>query len=245
MLHSGSRNLGKQIADRYNKVAAQLNEKWHSVVAPGMQLAFLPLDEAAGMSYMNEMEYAVKFAKYNRKLMMDRIADIMISLVPSMSFLSIGDLDTPVFDVPHNYARMENHFNTNVMVHRKGATKAVAGGYGIIPGSQGTSSYIVVGKGNPESFESCSHGAGRLMGRNEARRTLDLKKEIEMLDQQGIVHSVRSEHDLDEAAGAYKNIDVVMHNQKDLVDVVVKLRPLAVIKAEEKPRKKKNAEDTE
>jgi tRNA-splicing ligase RtcB len=142
---------------------------------------------------------------------------------------------------------MENHFGTNVLVHRKGATKASAGGYGIIPGSQGTSSYIVVGKGNPESFESCSHGAGRLMGRNEARKTLDLQKEIDLLDQQGIIHSVRSSDDLDEAAGAYKNIDVVMENQKDLVDVVVRLKPLAVIKAAERPRKKKvkNAEDTE
>lgn len=247
MLHSGSRNLGKQIGDHYNRMAAEMNGKYFSSVTPDMQLAFLPLDEAAGRAYMDEMEYAVKFAKYNRKLMMDRIAEIIVGLRPSTGFLAIDKMNTHVFDVPHNYARMENHFHTNVLVHRKGATKAAAGGYGIIPGSQGTSSYIVVGKGNPESFESCSHGAGRLMGRNEARRTLDLKKEIEMLDRQGIVHSVRSEYDLDEAAGAYKNIDVVMDNQKDLVDIAVKLRPLAVIKAEEKPRKSrnKNAEDTE
>ncbi len=247
MLHSGSRNLGKQIGDYYNKLALDLNMRWHSVVTPDMQLAFLPLDTMEGRKYMDEMEYAVMFAKYSRKMMMDRIADILLDLRPSTDFLSIGKLNTHVIDVPHNYAKIENHFGHNVLVHRKGATKAAAGGYGIIPGSQGTSSYIVIGKGNIESFESCSHGAGRRMGRNEARRTLDLKSEIEMLDQQGIVHSLRSEYDLDEAAGAYKDIDVVMRDQNDLVDIAVKLSPLAVIKAEEKPRKKKtkNAEDTE
>ena len=244
MIHSGSRNLGKRIADHYNKIAMSLNEKWYSSVTPNMQLAFLPIDDPYGKAYMHEMDFAVRFAKYNRKLMMDRIADILLDLRHSTGFLQICDSGVPVLDVPHNYARLENHYNTNVMVHRKGATKAADGGYGIIPGSQGTSSYIVIGKGNPESFESCSHGAGRLMGRNEARRTLDLQKEIERLDSQGIVHSVRSEHDLDEAAGAYKNIDVVMENQKDLVDIAVKLKPLAVIKADEKPRnRKKNSED--
>ena len=247
MIHSGSRNLGKQIGDHYNRLAREINDRYYSSITPDMQLAFLSLDDKEGVLYMEEMEYAVKFAKYNRKMMMERIGDIILEVVPNADFLPIDKSNTHVLDVPHNYARMENHFGTNVLVHRKGAAKASAGGYGIIPGSQGTSSYIVVGKGNSESFESCSHGAGRLMGRNEARKTLDLQKEIDLLDQQGIIHSVRSSDDLDEAAGAYKNIDVVMENQKDLVDVVVRLKPLAVIKAAERPRKKKvkNAEDTE
>jgi tRNA-splicing ligase RtcB (3'-phosphate/5'-hydroxy nucleic acid ligase) len=133
-------------------------------------------------------------------------------------------------NIAHNYAAWENHFNKNVLVHRKGATRAYEGELGIIPGSQGTKSYIVKGKGNPESFMSCSHGAGRKMGRHDAQKNLDLKKEIEFLDKQGIIHSIRNQKDLDEAPSAYKNIDIVMENQKDLVDIVVELTPLAVIK---------------
>ena len=116
------------------------------------------------------------------------------------------------------------------MVHRKGATSAKAGEYGIIPGSQGSKSYIVVGKGNPESFSSCSHGAGRKMGRKQAQRTLDLETEKKRLDEMGVLHGLRSKQDLDEAASAYKDIDAVMANQSDLVDIAVQLRPLAVMK---------------
>ena len=101
---------------------------------------------------------------------------------------------------------------------------------GIIPGSQGAPSYIVRGRGNPESFTSCSHGAGRKMGRKEAQRRLDLAEEAGRLDRQGILHSIRGRRDLDEAAGAYKDVDRVVENQIDLVEVVVALRPLAVIK---------------
>jgi tRNA-splicing ligase RtcB len=105
-----------------------------------------------------------------------------------------------------------------------------AGQIGIIPGSQGTKSYIVRGLGNQESFYSCSHGAGRRMGRKEAQRKLNLVDEIKLMDDQGIVHGIRTQADLDEAAGAYKDIDTVMENQKDLVEIVAELRPLAVIK---------------
>jgi len=104
------------------------------------------------------------------------------------------------------------------------------GQIGIIPGSQGTKSYIVKGKGNPESFESCSHGAGRVMGRKQAQRQLDLQKEIRFLERQNIVHSIRTVKDLDEAPSAYKEIGMVMKNQEDLVETVVELTPLAVIK---------------
>jgi tRNA-splicing ligase RtcB len=116
------------------------------------------------------------------------------------------------------------------MVHRKGATRAEDGEIGIIPGSQGTPSYIVRGKGNDESFRSCSHGAGRRMGRKQAQRQLDLNYEQKRLNEQGIIHSIRSRRDLDEASSAYKDIDEVVDNQLDLVEVIVELRPLAVIK---------------
>jgi tRNA-splicing ligase RtcB len=125
---------------------------------------------------------------------------------------------------------METHYHKNVIVHRKGATRALDGEMGIIPGSQGTPSYIVKGKGNEESFSSCSHGAGRKMGRKQAQRQLDLDYEQKRLDDQDIIHSIRSRRDLDEASSAYKDIDKVIENQLDLVEVVVELRPLAVIK---------------
>ena len=133
-------------------------------------------------------------------------------------------------NIAHNYAAMENHFGKNVMVHRKGATRARAGELGIIPGSQGTKSYIVRGKGNEQSFESCSHGAGRKLSRAKARETLNLEEEVARLDEQGIVHGIRNQKDLDEAAGAYKDISEVMANQTDLVDIVTELTPMAVIK---------------
>jgi len=125
---------------------------------------------------------------------------------------------------------MESHGGTNVMVHRKGATRAREGEPGIIPGSQGTASYLVRGKGNPLSYQSCSHGAGRQMGRKDAERRLDLAEEQRKLDAAGVLHAVRGKGDLDEAPGAYKPIEQVMAAQTDLVDIVVKLRPLAVVK---------------
>jgi len=224
MLHSGSRNLGKQVADYYNKKAIELNEKYFSRVPKEWQLAFLPLDSEEGQDYLNEMQYCVDFALYNRTLMMDRIVEIF------NNELNIPQCQVSFINIAHNYARMENHFDKNVLVHRKGATSAREGEIGIIPGSQGTSSYIVKGKGNLESFMSCSHGAGRAMGRKEAERTLDLETEQKRLDDLGVLHSVRSVHDLDEAAGAYKDIEICMEEQKDLVEILVKLKPLAVVK---------------
>ena len=135
-----------------------------------------------------------------------------------------------MINIAHNYAQMENHFGESVMVHRKGATLATKDTIGIIPGSQGSKSYIVRGKGNPESFNSCSHGAGRKMGRKEAERTLDLEEEKKKLDDMGVLHAIRGIGDLDEAPGAYKDINEVMKNQEDLVDVLVELTPLGVIK---------------
>ena len=115
-------------------------------------------------------------------------------------------------------------------MHRKGATSAKLGEVGIIPGSQGTKSYIVEGLGNPESFMSCSHGAGRVMGRKAAIRNLDLETEKRKLDDLGIIHSIRNKSDLEEASSCYKDIAQVMELQKDLVKIKTELSPLAVVK---------------
>lgn len=223
MIHSGSRNLGKQVADHYNNLAKELNKKWFSSVDPKIDLAFLPVNSEEGKAYIREMEYCVEFAFANRKLMMSRICNIFRNSDITTTF-------EPMINIAHNYVKLENHFGQNVWVHRKGATLASENTVGIIPGSQGTKSYIVKGKGNPNSYNSCSHGAGRKMGRKDASRKLNLEEEIKKLDDQGIVHGIRNVDDLDEATGAYKNIDEVMENQKDLVEILVELSPLGVIK---------------
>jgi tRNA-splicing ligase RtcB len=225
MIHSGSRNFGYQVAKVYNKMAQDLCRKWHSAI-PEFKgedgLAFLPMDTTEGQEYLTAMNYALDFAYANRLAMIEQV---------KKEFLAVVDCEfSPVINIHHNYARMENHFGENVILHRKGATSAREGETGIIPGSQGTKSYIVVGKGNAESFCSCSHGAGRKMSRNKAQEILNLEEEKAKLDQQGILHAIRGKKDLDEAAGAYKDISIVMQNQADLVDIVTELAPLAVVK---------------
>jgi tRNA-splicing ligase RtcB len=224
MIHSGSRNLGKQVADHYNKIAIDLNEKWHSAVPKEWELAFLPVESDEGQAYLREMQYCVDYALANRKLMMERIMEIFGKVFPSPM------LCLQFINIAHNYVAKEKHLGRDVWVHRKGATLASLETVGIIPGSQGTRSYIVQGKGNIHSFKSCSHGAGRRMGRKEAERTLNLEEEIKKLDDQGILHGIRGIHQLDEAAGAYKDIDMVIKNQSDLVEVLVELQPLGVVK---------------
>jgi tRNA-splicing ligase RtcB (3'-phosphate/5'-hydroxy nucleic acid ligase) len=223
MLHSGSRNFGLKIANEFHAKAKALCEKFHSSI-PDPDLAFLPLGTQEADDYLAAMDYALSFALESRLRMITAMKESIRVAFGAVEF------EDPI-NVHHNYARMENHFGHNVMVHRKGATSAKAGELGLIPGSQGTASYVVRGIGNPESFQSCSHGAGRKMGRKQACRELSLAEEVKRLDDMGVIHGIRSEKDLDEAAGAYKDIDLVMANQADLVDVVTKLRPLAVIKA--------------
>ncbi len=225
MIHSGSRNLGKQVADHYNKMARGLNKKWNSQVPDKWGLAFLPVETEEGKAYLQEMNGCVEFALANRKLMMARTYNILCDIC------HLGaDGSDEMINIAHNYATMENHFGENVMIHRKGATSAREDETGIIPGSQGAKSYIVRGKGNPESYHSCSHGAGRKMSRTKARQDLDLESEIKKLDDQGIIHGIRHRKDLDEASSAYKDVEEVMRNQSDLVEIVVELQPLAVIK---------------
>lgn len=223
MIHSGSRNIGFKVANYYNRLAIDLNRRWGSTIPHKWQLAFLPINDESGRTYLQEMQYCVDFAYANRKLMMERVKDALLAAVHPVSF-------APMINIAHNYASLEVHFHKKVMVHRKGATRAQEGEIGIIPGSQGSPSYIVRGKGERESFHSCSHGAGRKMGRKQAQRQLNLQHEQKFLEDQGIIHSIRSKRDLDEASGAYKNIDKVIEDQLDLVEVLVELRPLAVIK---------------
>ena len=225
MIHSGSRNLGYKIAKHYNEVAQKLCKKWYSNIPEykGQDgLAFLPLDTKEGNQYLSEMNYALQFAYANRLHMLENVKKAFLNIVECSFEKEIN--------IHHNFAQLENHFGQNVVIHRKGATSAREGELGIIPGSQGTASYIVKGKGNIESFQSCSHGAGRKMSRKKARATLNLEEEINKLDDLGVLHAIRHKNNLDEASSAYKDIDLVMEEQKDLVDIVVKLTPLAVVK---------------
>ena len=225
MIHSGSRNLGYKVAKHYNKLAQDLCEKWYSNI-PKFKgedgLAFLPLNCENGSSYVREMYYCLEFAYANRLHMLENVKKAFLNVIDCTFEKEIN--------IHHNFAQLENHFNKNVVIHRKGATSAKEGELGIIPGSQGTASYIVKGKGNLESFMSCSHGAGRKMSRTKARNELNLEEEIKKLNEQGILHAIRDKGDLDEASSAYKDIDIVMEEQKDLVEILIKLKPLAVIK---------------
>lgn len=223
MIHSGSRNVGYQVANHYNKIAKQYNVKHGSKVPVKWQLDYLPIRSKEGRNYLKEMEYCVKFARSSRYQMLKSVKTIMSQHLPQAEF-------TDEIDIAHNYAKEETHFGRSVVVHRKGATKVEKGELGIIPGSQGTASFIVRGLGNRDSFNSCSHGAGRKFGRKQAIRTLNLQQEIAKLNAEDILHAIKSKKDLDEAPGAYKDIYEVMAKQKDLVEVLVQLSPLAVVK---------------
>jgi len=223
MLHSGSRNLGKLVCEHYNKLAQQLNARWHTVVDEKLRLPFLPVGSAEFKNYWAEMQYCIDFALCNRSLMMQRIQEVITDALPGIAF-------EPMINIAHNYAAWENHYGQNVIVHRKGATLAREGMVGIIPGSQGTASYIVEGLGNAASFNSCSHGAGRVLSRTAAIASLDLQAEVAQLEAKGIVHAIRSQDDMQEATGAYKDIEEVIANQTDLIKVKTKLLPIAVIK---------------
>lgn len=229
MIHSGSRHLGNVIARYYNNVAIKLNEVWSSDI-PNKDLAFLPADCPEGEDYICDMNFALSYAKENRRRIMNRFMEAFSSVY------SNADFKEPI-NIHHNYAALENHFGKNVWVHRKGATSAKEKEIGIIPGSMGTPSYIVEGLGNVESFMSCSHGAGRTMGRMQATRALTVKECDKAME--GIVHDrwnkvkrgrTKGMYDLGEAPQAYKDIDAIIKSELDLIKPIVKLRPLGVIK---------------
>ena len=226
MIHSGSRNLGKKICDYYNAIAVDLNKKYHSSVPAEWDLAFLPIDSNEGKSYWNEMQFALDFAKINRQVMMENLFKIFVDIFPRVAY-------TNEINAHHNYCALEKHYGEDVYVHRKGAIKAEVGQLGIIPGSMGTPSYIVEGLGNAQSFYSASHGAGRKMGRNEFNKSHTVEQADKSIE--GVVFGRwgkdrKGNVDISECPLAYKDIQTVMENQKDLVTPIVKLKPLASMK---------------
>jgi tRNA-splicing ligase RtcB len=222
MVHSGSRNIGYTVANHYNNIAKNIHEELGSELP--IDLAYFPESSEFFELYYNEMNYCIEFALANRKLMMESVKAAFLEITPGVEFSNF-------INKPHNFADEEEHFGETLIVHRKGATRARKGEWGMIPGSQGTQSYLVLGKGEPHSFQSCSHGAGRVMSRTQARKKLSLKEEVKFLNDQGILHAIRHKSDLDEAPSSYKDIEEVMANQADLVDIQIALQPLAVIKA--------------
>lgn len=230
MIHSGSRNLGKRVEELYHRKARRLNEMYHVKLADP-DLAFLPIREQEGHDYFRDMLFALRYARENRRRMMAVMKETLTDFIPETGFLR-------EIDIHHNYAAFEEHFGENLCIHRKGATSAKAGEIGIIPGSMGSASYIVRGLGNPESFMSCSHGAGRRMSRIAACTTLT--REACDAAMEGIVcerwkpyrRYGKAKHllDLSEAPQAYKPIDEVMEAERDLIEPLVRLTPLAVLK---------------
>ena len=164
MIHSGSRNLGKRIEEHYHRIAERLCTRFRVLLAD-KNLAFLPIEENDGHTYFTDMMFALRYAKENRRRMMEAAKETLLEFAPEANFVR-------TIDIHHNYAAFEDHFGRRVCVHRKGATSAKLDEIGIIPGSMGTASYIVRGLGNPESFMSCSHGSGRCMSRVHASTTL-------------------------------------------------------------------------
>ena len=225
MLHSGSRNLGYQIAKAYDRAAQELNANWFSRL-PSKELAFLPIEETLGQSYIRDMNFALEYAAENRRRMLESFQCAVLEIFPDVEF---GE----EVNIHHNYAAREKHFGKDVWVHRKGATSAKKDEMGIIPGSMGTFSYIVKGLGNRESFMSCSHGAGRIMGRMEYNRTHTVEeadKQMEGIFFHGWGTDRKGNVDLSESPGAYKDIDSVIAAELDLIEPQVKLRPLGVVK---------------
>ncbi len=231
MIHSGSRNLGKRIEEFYHRKAATLNERYHVELADP-DLAFLPIQEKEGHDYFRDMQFALKYAFENRQRMMKVLKETFMEFVPETQFLR-------EVNIHHNYAAFEEHFGETLCIHRKGATSAKLDEIGIIPGSMGTASYIVRGLGNPQSFMSCSHGAGRRMSRVAACRDLTVEECDAAMS--GIVCERWQPYrkygkinkgylDLSEAPQAYKAIDEVIAAESDLVEPLVRLTPLAVLK---------------
>ena len=220
VLHSGSRGIGNLIGRTFIEKAREDMRKWH-INLPDIDLAYIPEGTDHFNDYVQAMNWAQNFAGNNRILMMDIICSILFS-----EFNCTSD-ETTVINCHHNYVQMENHFGRNVWLTRKGAVRAREGDLGIIPGSMGARSYIVRGKGNPDSFNSCSHGAGRVMSRGEAKKKFDIN------DHLAATIGVECRKDIgviDETPGAYKDIDAVMEAQKDLVEIVHTLKQVLCIK---------------
>lgn len=222
MLHSGSRGIGNRIGSYFIELAKEDMKRWF-INLPDQDLAYLPEGTEHFNHYVEAVSWAQNFASTNRNLMMKAVVRALESCTDLPSFTLT---DTAV-NCHHNYVESEFHFGKKVLITRKGAVSARAGELGIIPGSMGACSYIVRGKGNPESFSSCSHGAGRTMSRTEAKKRFTLDDHLKAT--KGI--ECRKDEDvIDETPGAYKPIDAVMEAQSDLVDIAYKLRQLVCVK---------------
>ena len=229
MLHSGSRHFGKGICDLFNRKAKVLNEKWHSSVPAEYRLAFLPMDTEEGRQYINWMNLALDFAYENRSKMLAAVKVIFEKWIEKYTGLTVEYGEE--VNCHHNYAAMEHHYGKNVLVHRKGATRAREGEIALIPGAMGSYSYVVRGKGNIESFCSSSHGAGRRYSRTGAMQAFSCEKVMADLNEQGVILGKHNKKDVaEESRFAYKDIDEVMANQADLVEPVKRLKTIGVVK---------------
>lgn len=222
MLHSGSRNIGNMLAQNHISTAKDLAKLAQNRL-PDPDLAYFVAGTPEFASYWRDLQWAQDYARYNRDVMMARFKRIV------EKHLAGGKQTKPLLSVNchHNYAEKETHFGEEVYVTRKGAVRARTEDYGIIPGSMGAKSYIVKGKGNAESYCSCSHGAGRTMSRSKAKNHFTLD---DLIQQTQGVECRKDEGILDEIPGAYKPIEAVMANQSDLVEVVATLKQVVCVK---------------
>lgn len=223
MLHSGSRGVGNKIGTYFIEAARKEMERYHILpYLPDKDLSYLVEHTTLFDDYVEAVSWAQEFAALNRQVMMDAVLDVLRQRLPSFVVS-----DEKAVNCHHNYISKENHFGENVFVTRKGAVRAREGDLGIIPGSMGTGSFIVRGLGNHESFCSCSHGAGRRMSRNAARKAITLDDHIKATE--GI--ECRKDVDvIDESPAAYKDIGAVMAAQDDLVEIVHRLRQVLNVK---------------
>ena len=226
MLHSGSRGIGNRVGTHFINLAKKECEKWH-VKVPDANLSYLPEGTEYFDDYVQAVLWAQDYASANRKMMVAGVLGAIGKVIPDADVTSMNGVEAEVVDCHHNYVQRENHYGENVWVTRKGAVRARKGDLGIIPGSMGTRSYIVEGLGNPLSFNSCSHGAGRVMSRGDAKKTFTLEDHLKATDG---VACRKDEGVLDETPGAYKNIDDVMAAQKDLVKIRHTLRAHVCVK---------------
>jgi tRNA-splicing ligase RtcB len=220
MLHSGSRGIGNVIG-RYFIAAARKDMQRHRIHLPDKDLSYFSEGSTLFDDYIEAVEWAQDYALINRREMMRRVVDVLAQHVPPFR------LDGEAINCHHNYVARETHGGERLYVTRKGAISAREGELGIIPGSMGAKSYIVRGKGNPESFCSCSHGAGRHMSRSEAKRKFN---RFDLAAQTEGIECRKDGGVVDEIPAAYKDIDKVMAHQSDLVDVVHTLRQVVCIK---------------
>jgi tRNA-splicing ligase RtcB len=229
MLHSGSRNFGLKICQYFNQAAKELNKKMNIALPKEYNLAFLPVDSREGGSYIEWMKLALEFARENREQMLERVKELLGKWVAKYAKISVTFSER--INCHHNYAALEEHYGLEVWVHRKGAIRAGKDEPGIIPGAMGSFSYLVRGLGNPESFESCSHGAGRKYSRTIAKQRYSVDDVLKDLKECRVVLGKHKKADVaEESRFAYKDIDFVIQNELDLVKPVKKLRTIGVVK---------------